>query len=116
MVTEVSVRESLSIQCQIQCHMSDIWNVMASLERVGHRRIVIYWIDDGEETFRARLNLSDVSALCREACERLLGDLRKKAGKEIDKDTEYVEGEIKLLKSMEDQGRYFSREMWKKHE
>ena len=89
---------------------------MASLEKVGHRRIVIYWIDDGEETFRARLNLSDVAALCREACDRLLEDLRKKAGKEIGKDTDYVEGEIKPLKSIEGQARYFSREMWKKHE
>jgi hypothetical protein len=62
------------------------------------------------------LNLSDVSVLCREASEKLLEDLRKKAGKEIDKDTEYVEGEIKLLKSIEAQGRYLSREMWKKHE
>ena len=62
------------------------------------------------------MNLSDVSVLCREASEKLLEDLRKKAGKEIDKDTEYVEGEIKLLKSIEAQWRYLSREMWKKHE
>ena len=96
--------------------MTDVWYVVASLERVGHRRIIIYRLDDGEETFRARLNLSDTALTCRDACEDLLKELRQKRGEGIDKDIEYVEGEIELLKSLEGQWRDFSRAMWERHE
>jgi hypothetical protein len=95
--------------------MSDLWYVIASLARVGHRRIVLYQLDDGEETFRARPNLLDISLYCKDACENLLKELQQKKGEGIDEDIEYVKGEIELLERLGAQWNDFSRAMWEEH-
>jgi len=77
--------------------MSDLWYIIAKIEHVGERRIIIYEMDVAQE--RARPNFGDVCLWHRDACEQLLKRTRDK------KDKAFIEKEIEFLKEIEDRWR-----------
>ena len=73
--------------------MTNLWSIRAELKFDGHVRRIHYKIDRIREY--AYPTLDTIFFWCKDACEKLLSELKeKKADK---RDLEYVEKEIKFL-------------------
>ena len=73
--------------------MTNLWSIMAELEFDGDVRSIHYKIDRVQEYAYPTLDI--ILFWCKDACERLLSELKdKKADK---RDLEYVEKEIEFL-------------------
>ena len=74
--------------------MTNLWDIKAELKFDGYVRRVHYKIDRPREY--AYPSLDRIFLWCKDACEKLLSDLKDKQADEID--LEYLEKEIELLK------------------
>jgi hypothetical protein len=73
--------------------MTNLWRIRAELKFDGHVRRVHYKIESVREYAYPSLDI--IFSWCKDACEKLLPELKEKKADE--KDLEYVEKEIEFL-------------------
>jgi hypothetical protein len=73
--------------------MTNLWNIKAELKFDGHVRRIHYKIDSVREF--AYPSFDTIFFWCKDACEKLLSELKEKRADE--RDLEYVEKEIAFL-------------------